>query len=225
MFVPMPALPTQLTKVKTEVSFTAEDPWNGNRRGTFTVDTYVTTLRSVKAVSADMKEPTWAGGFRRALRSEADGLTRFLPESLVELWRTKQVATEALPGLLQQMEPSLRRSDYRPMLRDRKMKVGVVFEIVCCAGLVIIAVVAVVMGQAPLWIASAVVLGTVCVCWVFLYLLYFGKLFRRRWQMQWLLDRMHAGNPSQATSLDLSAKQETLPMATPPGTSEHSISH
>ena len=81
----MPALSTQLTKVKTEVHFQAEDPWNGNRRGSFTVDTYVNTLRSIKAVSADMKEQTWAGGFHRVLRSEADGLTRFLPESLVEL--------------------------------------------------------------------------------------------------------------------------------------------
>lgn len=218
MFVPVLALPTQLTKVKTEVSFTAEDPWNGNRRGRFTVDAYVTTLRSIKAVSAEMKEPTWAGGFHRALRSEADGLTRFLPESLMELWRTKQVATEALPGLLRQMEPSLRRSDYRPMLGDRKMKAGVVFEIVCCAGLVIIAVVAVVMGQAPLWIAPAVVLGTACACGVFLYLLYFGKLFRRKRQMQWLLDRIHAGNPSPPSQPDLSAKQETPPSAIPPVT-------
>ena len=34
--------------------------------------------------------------------------------------------------------------------------------------------------------------------------------------MQWLLDRIHAGIPSPATSLDLSAKQERSPIANPP---------
>lgn len=95
------------------------------------------------------------------------------------------------------------------------MKIGVVFEIVYCAGLVIIEVVAVVMGQAPLWIESAVVPGTACVCWVFLYLLYFGKLFRRKRQMQWLLDCIHTGIPSPTASPYLSEKQETPPIANP----------
>jgi hypothetical protein len=38
-----------------------------------------------------------------------------------------------------------------------------------------------------------VVLGTAFVWWAFLYLLYFGKLFRRQRQMRWLLERVNAG--------------------------------
>jgi hypothetical protein len=193
MVVVIWAPPTKLIRVKAEIRFQAEDPWNGNRRGVFTVDTYCSTLRSIKAVSADLKEPLWAGGFHRALRAESDGMTRFLPESLMELWRTKQIPTESLPGLLRQMEPGIRTSDYRPMLRDRRMKVAVFLEIVLGVALVIIEGVAAVMGQAPLWIAVAVVLGTAFVWWAFLYLLYFGKLFRRQRQMRWLLERVNAG--------------------------------
>ena len=102
MFVSMPALPTQLTRVKTEISFTAEDPWNGSCLGMFQLDDYVLALRGTKSVPQGAQETPWRGGFHRALRSETDGVTRFLPESLIELWLTKQVPSEALPGLLKQ---------------------------------------------------------------------------------------------------------------------------
>ena len=220
MFVPVLILPTQLAKVKTEARFQAEDPWNGNRRGSFTVDTYVNTLRSIKAVSADMKEPTWAGGFHRALRSEADGLTRFLPESLIELWLTRQATSEALPGLLREIEPQLKKSDYRPLLHNGRMRAWAIIECVLCAFLVALSIVAVVHAPAPLWIGLAVVLGTAGVCWSFLYLFYFQKILRRKRQMQWLLERIHADSPGTAALLDRSAEKESAKLTAPPKTSE-----
>jgi Flp pilus assembly protein TadB len=82
------------------------------------------------------------------------------------------------------------------MLRSRAMKIFAIFETVCCAALVTIAIVAVVLTHATWLVAAAAVLGTASVCWGFLYLVYFGKLFRRRRQMRWLLERIPAGNLS-----------------------------
>ena len=186
-FVPVFSLPTQLTLLKTELSFVAEDPWNGNRPHTFALGDYVVTLRGMKSVPAKRPESPWLGGFHRALRSEADGVTRFLPESLIELWLRRQVSAEALPALRKQIEPSLKKSNYKPMLRSLLMKIFGAFEVVCCSGLVMTAAVAVVMSQSPLWLAAAVVAGTASVCWAFLYLLYFGKLSRQKRQIRWLL--------------------------------------
>ena len=117
-----------------------------------------------------------------------------MPESLMELWRTKRVTTEALPDLLHRIEPQLARSDFRPLLHDRKMKIGLAFEIVCCVALIAIAVVAVVMGVAPLGTGVAVVLATAAVCWGFLYLVFFRRLSRRKRQMRWLLTQI--GEPA-----------------------------
>ncbi|ADW71155.1 hypothetical protein [Granulicella tundricola] len=201
MLVPLPAPPTQLTKVKTEVSFNAEDPWNGNRRGIFLLENYLTTLRNF--VPNEAQAARHQGEFHRALRSETDGVTRFLPESLIELWLTNKVPTEALPNLLSQIEPTLRKSDYILMMRRKAMKVFAVFETICCSALVLLAVAVVVGCHAPIWIAVLLVLATASVCWGFLYLTYFGKLFRRKRQMKWLLDRVHTSIPSPTVFPDL----------------------
>jgi len=192
VFVPVIIIPTQLTKVKTELSFAAKDPWNGNRPCTFTLDSYMVTLRGVKTLPKGVKTSRWLGGFHRALRSEADGVTRFLPESLIELWLTKQVPTEAMPALLKQIEPSLRKSDFKPILRSLKMKMFGIFESICCGLMMIIIMVAVVAGHAPWWLAAAIVLAAACVFWVFLHQVYFGLLRRRKKQIRWLLERMAA---------------------------------
>lgn len=44
---------------------------------------------------------------------------------------------------------------------------------------------------------------------------YFGRLFRRRRQMQWLLDRIHPGIPSPTALPHLLEKKETPPIANP----------
>jgi hypothetical protein len=86
VFVPLFSLLVQLTRVKTELSFVAEDPWNGNRPSTFTLDDCGFTLRGAKYVPGKAGESPWRVGLHRAFRSEADGVVRFLPESQIELW-------------------------------------------------------------------------------------------------------------------------------------------
>jgi len=207
MFVPVSFIPTQLTRVKTEVSFAAEDPWHANRPCTFTLDSYLITLRGVKSVPSRASRK--ARVFHRALRSDTDGAPRFLPESLIELWLTRQVAIEALPALLKQMEPSLIKSDYKPILRSVSMKIFGIFEAVCCALLVVISVIAVVASHAPFWLAAMVVLAVACVCWVFWYQVYFGMILRRKQQTKWLLERIR-----------LETKKETPRMTTAPNPRE-----
>jgi hypothetical protein len=41
VFVPVVTIPTQLTRIKTDVRFVAEDPWNGNRTCAFTLNSYM----------------------------------------------------------------------------------------------------------------------------------------------------------------------------------------
>jgi len=129
-----------------------------------------------------------AQNFHRALRSDADGVARFLPESLIELWLTKKVPIEALPALLKQIEPSLTKSDYKPILRSLRMKIFAIFETICCALLLVISIIAVVATSLPLWLAAMVVLAVACGCWLFLYQVYFGMLLRRKQQIKWLLE-------------------------------------
>jgi hypothetical protein len=53
------------------------------------------------------------------IRSQLDDKERVMPEALAELWRTKAVAPEALPRLLAQIQPTLRRTDMMPLLHMR----------------------------------------------------------------------------------------------------------
>ena len=214
------SVPTGLTRVKAAVRFAAEDPWNDNRRNWFTVDDYMVTLRGTKSVLEGAQEARWLGGFHRALRSEADGKTRFLPESLIELWLTRQVASEALPRMLKEIEPTLRKGDYKPILHSRLMHIFGVVETVLCVLMVIIAMVGVVLGQAPVLIAVAVILGAAGICWSFLYVAYYGKIFRRKRQMRWLLERVHVGVSSAVvlpdTITDMGASHVGVPPKTRP---------
>ena len=95
------------------------------------------TMRGTKSLPAGAQERRWLGGFHRALRSEVDAVSRFLPESLIELWLTRQVTTEALPGLLHGIESTLKQSDYKPMLRSTLMTALAVRSFArcsCCLG-------------------------------------------------------------------------------------------
>jgi len=204
VFVPV-SVPTQLTKVKTDARFAAADPWNKNRACAFTLDSYLVTLRGVKSVPEGTR--AGSGGFHRALRSEADGITRFLPESLIELWLTKQVPMEALPALLKHIEPSLGKSDYKPILRSLSMKIFSIVEIIFSAALVIISMIAALMIHAPWWLAAVIVAGTAGVCWLFLYLVFFRMLFRRKQQMQGLLKRFLAGSSNPPEPEDSAARE------------------
>ena len=117
--------------VRTGERFSVADPWNGGQQTQFVIEVYkmapkgwdsATVNRNMKLLGDDLCN----------IRSSADGKSRRLPESLVELWHTKRVATEALPHLLHRLQPSLRRSDYSPILHHRRFEwAGIIVALVC----------------------------------------------------------------------------------------------
>jgi hypothetical protein len=96
--------------VRTECRFTANDPWNQNRLTTFLLEVYALAP----------KHQTPRDGRLYGIRPEPDAVgrvlnvseeVRWLPESLVWLWRDGRVPSEALPRLLHQLEPMLKWPD------------------------------------------------------------------------------------------------------------------
>jgi hypothetical protein len=74
----------------------------------------------------------WVGPDYVRLRSALDGREHWLPESLVELLRTGRVATEALPRLLHELQPHLRKSSYFPALHQHWEEwFSAIFAVVC----------------------------------------------------------------------------------------------
>lgn len=215
MFVYVPVLrPKGFSRVKTAARFTAEDPWHPGRRRNFTVDEYVPTMTNNQAVANTTSEWRWFVGFYRALNydSHPSGPRRFLPDSLVELWRTDQIRTVDLPRLLRAIEPTLKDQDARPLLRDRRLKFFAVVELILCAFLEVCALVGVIAAHARLPIAIAVVLGLAALLGFFLDQIYYGKLRRRRRQMLWLLAQAESAIPaSTAPGLLSQAQAQRLP--------------
>lgn len=211
MFVYVPVLrPKGFSHVKTAARLTAPDPWKPDpsqpgRLTHFTVDVYAPTMTNNQKISATTQEWRWFVGFYRALNydSQPGNQRRFLPDSLVELWLTGQVPTENLPSLLHAIEPTLRGSDARPLLRDRRFKVFVVAETVLCAVLETCVIVGVIAAPAPPLIAIAIVLGTTVLLAFFLDQFCYSKMRRRRRQMLWLLDYQAESAPPPMTAAQI----------------------
>jgi len=60
----------------------------------------------------------------RSPTPSAGGPSHRLPDSLTDLWRSKRAATEALPRLLHELQPSLRKYDYYRILHHRRFEWG-----------------------------------------------------------------------------------------------------
>ena len=103
-------LKLQPARLKTESSFTADDPWNQNRRTQFTIERYIL---AAKGWTPNPNTKTLIGTYFYGVRSEIDGVEHMLPESLGHLWRSNRVPAESLPRLLKEMEPRLRKTDFR----------------------------------------------------------------------------------------------------------------
>jgi hypothetical protein len=125
-----PALLLRQTPVlaRTEGSFSAGDPWNDGRQAQFAIEVHKMAqkaaaeaiARNNKLLQANNKLLLGADLF--SIRSSIDGRSHRLPESLSELLRTGRVASNALPRLLHELEPSLRKSDYWPLLHSRRLE-------------------------------------------------------------------------------------------------------
>jgi hypothetical protein len=101
-----------LRHLRTAAVFAAADPWHGDQLTTFALEAYASG--STKRDGPRPPRPSIYG-----LRSEIYGWERPLPESLVELWTTAQIAAEMLPYLLAGLRPRPMAADRRPMLHDR----------------------------------------------------------------------------------------------------------
>jgi hypothetical protein len=102
-------------RLRTLETFEAPDPWNGGAPAAFDLDLHKLMPKRARVV----REGSFWGKDVYALRSKGDGADRFLPESLSELWKTRRVATGALPRLLAEVEPGLRPGDFAPVLHLR----------------------------------------------------------------------------------------------------------
>ena len=173
----------KLVRVKTESSFTADDPWNQNRRTSFNIELYVLTPGGAPPNAKRL------GGYNRfyAIRSEVDGIERMLPESLAYLWGKKSVLAETLPRLLKGMEPMLKRVDFRRQLLTRKAAflmyalTGLYALILLIAGSYFLSGPNVDMVDGLLVAVPALFFGS------FLYLVLFRQRGRRRRQVDWAL--------------------------------------
>ena len=83
-------------RLKTELSFKADDPWNHNQRAQFVLDRY---LAAQKGAQLKPHARAFNGSCFCGIRSEIDGVDRLLPESLAHfVARWKDPASSADPA-------------------------------------------------------------------------------------------------------------------------------
>jgi hypothetical protein len=102
-------------RVKTLATFAAPDPWNDSTPAEFTIEAHVLAGEHALRAPQDTGPPYVLG-----IRSEIDGETHIMPESLSELWNTSRAPSQALPRLLKGIEPSLAKGDLRFYLHARR---------------------------------------------------------------------------------------------------------
>jgi hypothetical protein len=143
---------------------------------------------------ASVTESTKATGtdFKRALRSEIDGVERWLPDSLSELWRCKRVSAEALPQLLKEAEPTLKRGDYVVVLRNKARWLLVAINSLILLGFMTFMTVGFVSEEGEMLPKIGGVLLVAAISWLILYFAYYRTWFRRKRQMKWFLERATA---------------------------------
>jgi len=120
-------------RVETLGEFNAPNPWSGDRPEKWTLNFYrlvsETVAPTVTRPERLRKKPKDGGGpaGRRSViqgcklsRSEtigiqsSDGRFHALPRVLADLWQAGEVQDAVLPAMLKQVEPSLKRSDFKP---------------------------------------------------------------------------------------------------------------
>jgi hypothetical protein len=184
------AIPLAPRRVRTLATFEAPDPWHGGAPARFAIDLYRILP---KGSAASPENSLWSGKEVCGIRSEEDGgQEHMLPEALTELWRTDRVPAHLLPRLLAGIQPTLRRTDFAPLLRMRVHRplaaVLAALAMVCLAlaiatGLGAAAAPVISRVLAALALLAAAGAGAV-------YLMIAARQARRRKQMAWLLARM-----------------------------------
>ena len=177
--------------LKTEASFIADDPWNQNRRTSFTIDFYVYVNPGARVRPNSRMAP---GFYGRGIRSELSSLERDLPDCLYYMWRGSSIPAEVLPRLLHELQPTLKTDDYGIMLSNRQFTVltwilGILFGLATVSlwGAVLAARIE---GGFPLWLGTPMAaLLSYPLCRVFYSKIY--QAWRRRMeQTKWILSRV-----------------------------------
>ena len=119
-----PVIKLYATRVRALEAFTASDPWNGgDLPSEFSIEEYV-LRRQIPAI---------------AIRSGYDGAEHFLPESLVELWRTEKIPATRLPSLVHTLEPRLMQEDCSLTMHDhRRYRLSLLVGIILFVTLLVI---------------------------------------------------------------------------------------
>jgi hypothetical protein len=171
--------------------FMAADPWNGGQSSQFTVEFYKTVPKGMgREYGARMAKLHGVDLFN--IRSSAGGPSHRLPDSLTDLWRSKRVATEALPRLLHELQPSLRKYDYYRILHHRRFEWGGALYALFVFGIMILFLISFPNE------AAGERLGTLSIGLLALAILFLSFLLPRRLrnrcrrQMEWILAQENA---------------------------------
>jgi hypothetical protein len=177
--------------VGTGETFMAADPWNGGQSSQFTVEFYKTVPKGMgREYGARMAKLHGVDLFN--IRSSASGPSHRLPDSLTDLWRSKRVATEALPRLLHELQPSLRKYDYYRILHHRRFEWGGALYALFVFGIMILFLISFPNE------AAGERLGTLSIGLLALAILFLSFLLPRRLrnrcrrQMEWILAQENA---------------------------------
>jgi hypothetical protein len=184
----------EIHRLKAEASFVADDPWNANHQATFSLDQYVYTTMGV-TVRPNSRPP---GIYRHGIRSEPGGVAQDLPDALYFAWRAGRIKPEALPRLLHELQPTLKRGkwgDYGIELSDRAFTVvvwiAVVWLVLAFAAWVAFFIAIWPSGPAML-IALPFAVGIPIVAGRIFYLGVYQIWQRRKAQTKWILARAGA---------------------------------
>lgn len=185
-------------RVRTAVRFSAGDPWNADRATEWSVEGYLWVPKHWQGLpKSRLNDPPMSYG----LRSEIDGVERMLPDSLGHLVRTSAVAPEALPRLLAEITPEIKKADYKPMLRmniRRNLGVYAVVSVLCLLGYLALHATATfpepIGSRGPLWRGMLLTFGAAgLLSWALFGPLALGRLRRREKQMAWAVERAGGG--------------------------------
>jgi hypothetical protein len=170
-------------RLRTHGNFTAGDPWNGNLPTEFSIEEYV-----IMPESSPHAVDSVQFAHRMGLRSESDGSQRYLPESLIELWRRGLVPAERIPALAQAIEQRVIKEDYNLVLHQTPMNAVVIPVAFVFAIVAVLAAVIPFQGE-RLPIAGAVAIGAAMSLFVggIMWMVRQSARGRRKQQMKWLL--------------------------------------
>ena len=184
----------KLAWVRTEETFSADDPWNEDRRTVFAIESYLPSLTG-KPVGPWAKDVTvWMTAFTRALRAESDNVKRLMPESLTRLWLAGSIPSDALPRLLKEIQPSLKESDYRATPSSQVPFLEIFIEWFVCFMAVVVGILIAYTAHGSVVVRLCEALGVGGGMLLLGYPSVTLRTHRRRQQTMWLLKRMHAQN-------------------------------